>query len=152
MKVKFILGCLALLIAASACNAQQYLDWSLTEALRTKTLPAKPEPIERQPGEPPDHFFDTKGKIAIGVNAALTTLDAVGTCRTLAAGGHEHWLPTQHCAPASALMFGGFAFDISLSYVFHRTHHHKLERAMEMVGSANSLSGVVYTTTHDGKW
>ena len=97
-------------------------------------------------------FFDTKGKVLIGANLALTTLDAVGTCCTLAAGGHENWLPTHHCAPASVLIFAGFAFETSLAYIFHRTHHHKLERLTEVVAPADSVEGIIYTATHGGKW
>ena len=46
----------------------------------------------------------------------------------------------------------GFAFDISLAYIFHRTGHHKLERIMEFAGAADSGIGVTYTVTHGGRW
>jgi hypothetical protein len=97
-------------------------------------------------------FFDKPGKIVNGANVSLAALDAVGTCRTLAAGGVENWLPTQHCAPASVLIAGGGVLDIGIAYLFHRTGHHKLERIMEIVGCADSLEGVAYTTTHGGRW
>jgi hypothetical protein len=97
-------------------------------------------------------FLDLQAKIANVANLSLATLDAVGTCRTLAAGGVEHWLPIERCAPASALIADGVALDIGIAYLFRRTGHHKLERIMEIVGSANSFAGVTYTTTHGGKW
>ena len=82
----------------------------------------------------------------------MATLDAEGTCRTLASGGHEDWLPTQHCVPATMMILGGVALDISLSYFFHKIGHHKLERIMEVAGSADSVSGIATTVMHGGKW
>jgi hypothetical protein len=46
----------------------------------------------------------------------------------------------------------GAVFDISVSYIFHRTGHHRLERIMEIAGSADSAAGVTYTLTHGGRW
>lgn len=121
------------------------------ETASGNALPDKPETVS---GNTHAHhrFFDTFGKIANDANLSLTTLDAVGTCRTLASGGHEDWLPTQHCGPATLMILGGFAADISLSYVFHRTGHHKLERIMEIVGSADSTAGIAYTVANGGRW
>jgi hypothetical protein len=116
------------------------------------SLPEKPEPVEPKAPHAVHHFLDTPGNITIGSNLAVSTLDAVGTCRTLGTGGHEIWLPTQHCAPASLLIYGGFAFDVSLAYIFHRTGHHKLERIAEIVGPADSIAGISYSVTHKGKW
>jgi hypothetical protein len=63
----------------------------------------------------------------------------------------RHTLPTERCAPATALIGAGVAFDIFIAYLFHRACHHKLERIIEIVGSAHSISGVAYTTTHGGQ-
>jgi len=152
MRRRLAFGCVVSLIAASVCQAQQVVKWDPIESANAENLlPDKPEPIETEPTHVVHRFLDTKGKIAIGTNLALKTLDAVGTCRTLAAGGHEDWLPTQHCAPASALIFGEFAFDVSLAYIFHRTGHHKLERIAEVLCPADSVAGIVYTESHGGQ-
>ena len=121
-------------------------------AAQSPFVAAKPTTIESKRASSPHRFLDFQGKIANGANLGLATLDAVGTCRTLAAGGVEHWLPTQHCGPASAFLAGGVALDIGIAYIFHRTGHHKLERIMEIAGSADSLYGVAHTTTHGGRW
>jgi hypothetical protein len=118
-----------------------------------KSSAAKREASDDRETPPPAHaFLDLQGKILNSANVGVATLDAVGTCRTLAAGGHEDWLPTQHCAPASAMIGLGLAFDISLSYIFHRTGHHKLERIMEFVAPVDSIAGVTSTVTHGGHW
>ncbi len=112
----------------------------------------KPKAVEYERISSSHKFLGLQGKIANGANLSFAMLDAVGTCRTLAAGGVEHWLPTQRCGTASALIAGGVALDIGIAYFFHRTGHHKLERIMEIAGSADSLYGVAYTTTHGGRW
>jgi len=121
------------------------------ETASGNAVPDKPEAVSGET-HANHRFFDTFGKIANGANLGLATLDAVGTCRTLASGGHESWLPTQHCGPATLMILGGFAADISLSYVFHRTGHHKLERIMEVVGSGDSVAGIATTVANGGKW
>lgn len=121
-------------------------------AAQNQLVSDRPEAVESERARSTHKFLDLQGKIANGAHLSLATLDAVGTCRTLAAGGVEHSLPTQHCGPASAFIAGGVAFNIGIAYIFHRTGHHKLERIMEIAGAADSLYGVAYTTTHGGRW
>jgi hypothetical protein len=135
------------IILVTAC-----LWLSSAVAAQNRLVTDKPAAVESERVPSTHKFLDLQGKIANGTNLSLATLDAVGTCRTLAAGGVEYWLPTQHCGPASASIAGGLALDIGIAYIFHRTGHHKLERIMEIVGSADSLYGVAYTTTHGGRW
>jgi len=121
-------------------------------AAQNQFVAAKPAAIESKRASSAHKFLDLQGKIVNGANLSLATLDAVGTCRTLAAGGVEYWLPTQRCRSAGALIAGGVALDVGIAYLFHRTGHHKLERIMEIVGSGDSFYGVAYTTTHGGRW
>jgi len=152
MRRDLAFGCVVSLITASVCQAQQVSKRDPIESANAESfLPDKPEPIKTEATHVVHRFLDTKGRIAIAANLALTTLDVVGTCRTLAAGGHEYWLPTQHCAPASAWMLGGFAFDVSLAYIFHRTGHHKLERIAEVLGPIDHVAGIIYTEGHGGQ-
>ncbi len=124
-----------------------FVAWAQTELFEDK-----PAAVETKKASSPHKFLDLQGKIANGANLSLATLDAVGTCRTLAAGGVERFLPTQHCGSATGFIAGGVALDIGIAYFFHRTGHHKLERIMEILGSADSLYGVAYTTMHRGRW
>ncbi len=143
---------LLLVLGASAADAQQLSSRERDRSKVTENaLPDKPEAVQEEI-HATHGFLDTWGKVANGANLSLATLDAVGTCRTLASGGHEDWLPTQHCGPATLMILGGVAADISLSYVFHRTGHHKLERIMEVVGSADSVAGITTTLANGGKW
>ena len=153
MRQGLAFGCVVSPIAASVCQAQLVSKLDPIESANAENfLPDKPEPVKTEPTHVVHRFLDTKGKIAIGTNLAVTTLDVVGTCRTLAApGGHEYWLPTQHCAPASAMMFGGFALDVSLAYIFHRPGHHKLERIAEVLGPADHVAAIIYTKSNGGQ-
>jgi hypothetical protein len=152
MKLAITFMCL-LFIGACRTDAQQLSKPEQPEQTEIDgLLPYKPQPINPENIHSTHKFFDLQGKITNGANLSVTTLDITGTCRTLADGGHEHWLPTQHCGPATVLILGGVALDISLSYILHRTGHHKLERVMEIAGSVDSVTGVAYTVTHGGKW
>lgn len=162
MKLAAICICLLFLTGAFVCRAQQVSEQQpYPQAAIESALPDKPEPLKSYKSYKSDKseriqverpFLDRPAEVVMGTNFALATLDTVGTCRTLAVGGHERWLPTQQCAPASLLIYGNFALDVSVAYILHRTGHRKLERITELVSTAGSVSGVAYTVTHGGRW
>ncbi len=159
MKLAAICICLLFLTGAFVCRAQEVSEQQpYPQAAIKSSLPDKPEPIKPYKSDKSERiqavrpFLDRPAEVVIGTNFALATLDTVGTCRTLAVGGHERWLPTQQCAPASLLIYGNFALDVSVAYLLHRAGHHKLERIAELFSTAGSVSGVAYTVTHGGRW
>jgi len=82
----------------------------------------------------PHKFFDRQNKVAFTALAGLIAVDAVTTQRLINSGqAHEAnpiWRPLVHQGwqgemAASAL---GFGAALGMSYTFHKTGHHKLER------------------------
>ena len=135
-------------------NAQQFAQVDRASFVTSSDLlPAKVERVPIEDNHYSGHrFLDLKGKAAVSTVLGVATLDAVGTCRTLAANGYEYLLPTQRCAPATAMIIAGAAADISLSYFFHRTGHHRLERITQFAGIANSAGGIGLTRHRGGRW
>ena len=84
---------------------------------------------------------------------AATAADFAATHRNLSRGGEER-NPVARVFTGStggrvAYFAGSAAGTIGLSYIFHRTNHHKLERATLMVGIGCSAQGAAYSFTHD---
>jgi hypothetical protein len=120
-------------------------------------------------------FWDRTNKIETASMVGLTAFDMGQTCHNLAstrtvithltkAGapngyvnvpitlhGHEHGLPTQSCAGAVGLSSAFDGAAAGLSYLFYRTHHHKLERIPVLYMSGASLEGIIYSKEH-GAW
>ena len=98
-------------------------------------------------------FFDRENKIAFGALAGLIAVDAYATQRLTNSGvareANPVWRPMvrqgwQGQMAASAL---GFSAALGVSYSFHKTGHHKLERwanwlavGLEAGVDANNLS------------
>ena len=115
-------------------------------------------------------FWDNINKIEFGTMTSLAAIDMAQTCHNLASrrtvqalsptpgvtvpvviGGHEDFLPTQSCAGAVGLTAAFDASALGLSYLFHRTHHHKLERIPMLFMGEQSAQGIVYSKLHGAK-
>lgn len=97
-------------------------------------------------------FWDKPNKflfIAAGAGAAA---DFAVTRANLQSGGRElnpMVRPFGHSSAGLAMNFAGeTAAVISLSYFFHKTGHHKMERAVSIVNIASSTSAVSYGLIH----
>jgi predicted PurR-regulated permease PerM len=97
-------------------------------------------------------FWDRENKILFMTVAALNTADFAVTRSNLQNGGRElnpvvRFFGTS--TPALALNFAGeTAGFVSLSYFFHKTGHHKMERAVSYVNIGSSASAVSYGLAH----
>jgi hypothetical protein len=84
------------------------------------------------PPAPRSHaFWDQKNLYLFGGIAVMRTLDYTSTMNMLRRGRKEILLPedvVQNHAGFAALEVASTAGSIGLSYVLHRTGHHKLER------------------------
>lgn len=97
-------------------------------------------------------FWDKQNKflfIAAGAGAAA---DFAVTRANLQSGGRElnpMVRPFGRSSAGLALNFAGETVGvISLSYFFHKTGHHKMERAVSMVNIASSATAVSYGLAH----
>jgi hypothetical protein len=100
-----------------------------------------------------EHRFWDKQNIALFAgSAALSAADFTVTHANLQSGGQE-LNPIVRVFGRSkvglALNFAGEAAGgISLSYFFHKTHHHKLERIVSLVNIGGSAGAVSYGLRH----
>jgi hypothetical protein len=107
-------------------------------ALPVLAIAVKTKPL---PGNGEHSFLDHSARIRFTVLAGLIAADGITTQQVLGKGGSEanpiarpfvkHGAAGQ--LAASAL---GYAATMTTSYVFHRTHHHKLERLFQNTAMA----------------
>ena len=107
----------------------------------TQTFPTKHE------------FWDVANKTLFTSHAALEAVDFGITHRNLSQGGKElDPMAKALCesgTPGQLVFFGGrMAGVVALSYLLHKTGHHKLERAFPLYASADSAYGVAYSFAH----
>ncbi|HME34311.1 MAG TPA: hypothetical protein VKF84_03660 [Candidatus Sulfotelmatobacter sp.] len=116
----------------------------------------EPPPVVIQPVQtstvpeaPGDHrFWDRENSFLFATSAAFSAADFVVTRDNLRAGGHE-LNPVVgvfgHSSAALAMNFAGETVGVvGLSYFFHKTGHHKLERAVSMLNIGGSAAAVSF--------
>lgn len=105
-------------------------------------------------GVPSAHnFWDAANKALFASHAVLEAVDFGITHHNLSNGGRElDSMGTALCESGTAgqlVFFGGrMAGVVAISYVLHRTGHHKLERAFPIYASGDSAYGVAYSFAH----
>jgi len=102
---------------------------------------------------PRHKFWDTTNKALFLSHAALETVDFGVTHRNLSNGGQEvdpmARALCQSGTAGQAVFFGGrMAGVLALSYLLHRTGHHRLERMFPLYVSGDSSYGVAYSFAH----
>jgi hypothetical protein len=97
-------------------------------------------------------FWDKKNCALFVAAAALNGADFAVTRANLQSGGRELNPVVRmfgRSAPGLAVNFVGETVGVvSLSYFFHKTGHHKLERVVSMLNVASSAGAVSYGLTH----
>jgi len=99
------------------------------------------------------NFWDAANKMLFASHAALEAVDFGITHRNLSKGGRELDPEAKAlCESGTAgqlVFFGGrMAGVVAISYLLHRTGHHKLERAFPIYASGDSAYGVAYSFAH----
>ena len=105
------------------------------------------------PEMPGQHeFWDRENLALFGAVVALSAADFATTRANLQNGGKELDPVTRlfsHSTAGLAVNFAGeTAGVIGLSYFFHKTGHHKLERLASMINIGASTTAVAYDLTH----
>lgn len=109
---------------------------------------------EDLPALPTTHnFWDVTNKTLFVSHAALEAADFGITHRNLSVGGKElDPMAKALCesgTPGQLVFFGGrMAGVVAISYILHKTGHHKLERAFPVYASGDSAYGVAYSFAH----
>ena len=104
------------------------------------------------PEAPRHRFLDRENCVLFTTSAAFSAADFVVTKDNLRAGGQELNPVTRVFTGSTAGLAVNFAGEtagvVGLSYIFHKTGHHKLERAVSMLNIGASGAAVTYDLAH----
>jgi hypothetical protein len=97
-------------------------------------------------------FWDRENQILFAASGALSTADFAVTRANLQSGGQELNPLVRLFGRSTAGLAANFASQgvgtAALSYLFHKTGHHKLERAVSFVNIGASTGAVSYGLAH----
>jgi len=97
-------------------------------------------------------FWDAQNRLLFVANAAGAGADFAVTRANLQSGGQELNPVVRIFGRSTAGLAVNFAGEaasvVALSYFFHRTGHHRLERAVSFVNIGSSAGAVAYGLTH----
>ena len=142
----------ALRMAVALCGASLAQEPSQA---RLQPIPVEPVPVVKivlPEASKPHKFWDKQNRILFTSVAALNVADFAVTRNGLQNGSRElnpiTRLFSGSTAGLAANFAGATAGNIGLSYLFHRTGHHRLERITSMINIAASTVAVTYSVTH----
>ena len=123
--------------------------------LRPEAIQPAPlvQPAELILPEAPSHrFWDRENSFLFATTAALSTADFLATRNNLRNGGQELNPITRVFGTGTAGLAVNFAGEtvgvIGVSYLFHKTGHHKLERAVTILNIGASATAVTFDVVH----
>jgi hypothetical protein len=101
---------------------------------------------------PQHRFWDRENAILFNATGAAATADFFVTRMNLSGGGRELNPLVRPLAGSTAGLATNFAVQtasvMGISYLFHKTGHHRLERLTSVVNISSSLGAVAYGITH----
>ena len=115
-----------------------------------------PATITTLPEAPSQHsFWDRENLSLFGVVAGLSAADFAATRTNLQNGGKELDPVARLFGRSTAGLAANFAGEtagvVGISYFFHKTRHHKLERLTSVINISASSVAVTYDFTHRTK-
>jgi hypothetical protein len=118
------------------------------------SLAEAPAAVRVTPFESGDRhkFWDNENRVLFAAVAASSTADFFATRANLQHGGRELDPLTRPLAGSTAGLTVNFAAEtasvIAISYFFHKTGHHRLERITSLVNIGSSSAAVGYDVMH----
>jgi hypothetical protein len=117
-----------------------------------KSMAVTPVAIAPSRGNLEHKFWDNQNRALLAAAAALNGADFAVTRANLQSGGQELNPIVRVFGRSSAGLAVNFAGEtagvIGLSYFFHKTGHHKLERAVSVINIGSSAGAVTYGLLH----
>jgi hypothetical protein len=114
--------------------------------------PARSVELQQFPSETTHKFWDNENKVLFASAAAAAAADFGVTYTNLQGGGKELNPITRLFAGSTAGLATNFAGEtagvVGLSYFFHRSGHHKLERLTPVINLGASAVAVGYGLSH----
>jgi len=141
-----------LLVFLGTCGpaVAQHVSFSLLpspKSIEPAPLVKSSEPVTL-PEAPSHRFWDRENSILFATNAAFCTADFVVTRNNLRNGGQELNPFTRVFAGSTAGLAVNFAGEavgvVGVSYLLHKTGHHKMERAVSLVNIGSSAAAVTF--------
>lgn len=144
-----------LLVLLGLCGSAlgQEVSMALLQPVSIEPNPmVKPVEPVTLPEAPSHRFWDRENSILFATNAAFSTADFIATRNNLRNGGQELNPVTRVFAGSTAGLAVNFAGEavgvVGLSYLFHKTGHHKLERAVSILNIGSSAMAVTFDVRH----
>jgi len=134
--------------------AQQQVSYALLQpgAVGPAPMVQSFQPVAPSHPYSEHRFWDRDNSVLFAANAAFSAADFVVTRDNLRNGGQELNPVTRvfsGSTPALAMNFAGeTAGVVGLSYFFHKTGHHRLERAVSMLNIGGSAAAVSFGLAH----
>ena len=139
-------------LAAPAALAQGPFPDAPTAPAAAAVISVSSTTAAPQRSEYEHKFWDKENSALFVATAALSGADFAVTRSNLQSGGQELNPVVRIFGRSTAGLAVNFAGEtagvITVSYLLHRTGHHKLERALSMVDVAGSAGAVSYGLTH----
>jgi hypothetical protein len=142
-------------IASGATAPALFAQGPLPDAPTLSFVPVPPvvNPTPSNIGDEHEHaFWDAGNGLLFAAVAATSGMDFAVTRANLQSGGRELNPIVRlfgRSTPGLAVNFcGETAGVIGISYFFHKTGHHKLERAVSMVNIGISVGAASFGMTH----
>ena len=152
-KFSLALG-ISFFVACSPAALSQQVVYAVLQPETISTVsPLMPVQPAGFPASSENHrFLDRENSFLFAATAVFNAADFVVTRDNLRSGGRELnpiTRPFTSSTPLLAMNFAGqTAGSIGLSYLFHKTGHHKLERLTSMLSISTSGAAVTYDLTH----
>jgi hypothetical protein len=127
--------------------------WSSSNAEAYVSAAAPIVPFVGAGREPATHrFWDGENRALFALTAGSAAADFYVTHANLASGGRELNPVTRILSGSTAGLAANFAMEtgsvVGISYLFHKTGHHKLERLTSVVNIGGSIGAVTYGLAH----
>jgi hypothetical protein len=128
---------------------------SSTSTANVSFFATAPAPMieAKVPREPIAHrFWDRENMVLFAAVGGMAGADFYVTHANLASGGRELNPVTRVLSGSTPGLATNFALEtgsmIGVSYLLHKTGHHKLERIASMMNVASSAGAITYGLTH----
>src|SRR5262249_12152165 len=131
--------------SASAVDRLSHGLTTLDSKAGAQAQTSVPRTVERQ-GSPEHRFWDGENAALFSLVGASRALDYSSTLNMRRRGRQEILLTNDvvdNHAAFAAIEAGGTAVSIGASYLFHRYHHHRLERWTSIIHASLATGGAV---------